>query len=171
MYAPYSVGGKDSICVAFDPQGFFSCSVSADLGSDQDRDLSLTMASAAATPEYDLNGDPYNGDAGDDENPGLDSADTEGYMPTYTEAFPPLPSSNAGEGQKLSQSTWAAQTQAIRSSTITQVTDWYERYCTYLCWGVIVVGMGGVSAATWCLMCLVTMSGVQVAGYPVLFSI
>ena len=93
------------------------------------------MASAAALPKYDVNGDPYNGDGGDDVTHRLDSADTEGYTPTYKEAFPPLPTSAAREGQKLSQFSWSAQTQAIRSSTITQVaTGTYRTLCWVLLW-------------------------------------
>lgn len=94
------------------------------------------MASAVTPAEYDANGDSFNGDHGGGETVGLDA---EGYAPTYGEAFPPLPVSAAPVGQKLSQSTWAAQTQAIRSTTITQVGlcvarwRWYGRFVSALC--------------------------------------
>lgn len=80
------------------------------------------MASAASPPDYDANGESY--DDGERESGEADSLDA--YTPTYTEAFPPLPVSVVPQEQKLSQSTWAAQTQAIRSSTITQVREGVE---------------------------------------------
>lgn len=87
------------------------------------------------------NGNEHAADFSHQKNTDLD---TEGYTPTYDEAFPELPVSNAPIARKpgpAKATSYSGSMQAIRASTITQVTlskssrnilNLYDLYSSFL---------------------------------------
>lgn len=76
-----------------------------------------------------------NGDAADFPHQNSTELDTEGYTPTYDEAFPELPVSNAPVTRNpgpAKATSYSGSMQPIRASTITQVYSTFNRYCMKL---------------------------------------